>query len=147
MYKRIVPLVMLSLMLSLMLVACGGEAVVPTYSGGTAVTLSDQTKNQFTSSLQGTKNAKLEAYKTSDDPAKVKSFFTDGFSKNGWNDKSGDIKDAAQSLEQLKGFMIGYEKDNKAAVVLGLPGSTGSAFGITGANPTDTIYMVITGDK
>lgn len=147
MYKRIVPVVILSLMLSLMLVACGGDATVPSYSGATSVTISDQIKSQFTSNVSGVKNAKLEAFKTSDDSTKVKSYFTDNFSKNGWNDKSGDLQDAAKSIEQLKGFMIGYEKDNKAAVILGLPGSTGSAIGVTGAAATDTIYMVITGEK
>jgi hypothetical protein len=138
---------MLSLMLSLMLVACGGDAVVPTYSGGTAVTLSDQAKSSFTSGFSGAKNTKLEAYKTSDDPTKVKSSFTDGFSKNGWSDKSADFKDQAQSIEQLKGFLLGYEKDSKFAAVIGLPGIAGSAFGVADAKATDTIYLVITGDK
>ncbi len=148
MKKRIVSLFIMALLTSVLLVACGGDATVPTYTGGTSVTMPDALKTQFTSGIKDVKNAKVEAYKTGDDTNKVKSFFTDNFSKNGWDDKTSEMgADAAKSLDQLKGFVVGYQKDNKAAIIMGLPGSAASLIGFTGVTDKDTLYMVFTGEK
>ncbi len=144
MYKRIVPLLAIGLLMSLMLVACG-EANIPTYTGGTAVSLNDSVKSAFTTS--NVKNSKIEAFKTSDSVDKVKSGFTDSFSKDGWSNKVSEVDTLTKTLEPLKGFALAYEKNGKAAVVMGFPGSAAPALGIEGVGASDTVYMILSGEK
>jgi ABC-type uncharacterized transport system auxiliary subunit len=138
------------MMLPLFLVACGDEAApVPTYTGSTSVTVPDTVKTQFSSAIQGIKNATVEAYKTSDATDKVKTSFDNSFKSGGWEDKTGSfLKDSdAQTFKQLGMFIVGYQKGNKGAVVMGFPGGTvASALGFTGIADNETGYLVISGN-
>lgn len=145
---------LVALMLSVMLVACGDDAstaTIPSYTGATTLTLPDAAKTSFGSSLKDAKNVKIDAYKTSDDSAKVKSFFADNLSKGGWADKSGDISkdsgDSIKSFESLGGFILGYEKGGRQVAVLGMPNVAAGPLGFTDVGPNDTLYLVISGDK
>jgi hypothetical protein len=152
MFRRAGLLMVLVLVMSVFLAACGDEtATIPTYSGASAVTLPDTIKSQFTASAGSVKNPKVEAFKSSDEAAKIKSGLVDGFKKNGWTDKTDEaMKSAGDSFKQLEGmgaFVIGFEKGSSAAVVMGLPGSLAGALSISGVEQKDTLYMVFSGSN
>ena len=153
MFKRFLPALAVLLVLSVALVACGDEtAAVPTYSGATTVTVPTDFSTQISSGLNNSKlkNAKIEAYKTADEAAKVKSGLADGFSKGGWNDATstllGSGGDSLKVFEQSGGFILGYEKGNKAAAVMAFPGQIASAIGFTGVGAQDVVYLVMSGN-
>lgn len=150
MFRRFGILIVVAMMLTFVLAACGDEkAEVPTYSGASSITVPDSLKAQF--STTGVKNGSVTAYKSADDGAKVKSGLTDGFKKNGWDDKTSSLTasmgDSLKQMEAIGAFAIGFEKGSKAAAVIGLPGSVGGALGLTGVGEKDTVYLIISGDK
>ncbi len=151
MFKRFLPLVMLSLLLSVVLAACGNDAppTIPTYSGATTVTIPDAVRTQFTGSVKDVKDVKLEGYKTSDGLPAVKTYFSDKFKNDGWTDKTGEFtKDGGlKDAEALGLFVLGFEKGSSAAVVMGLPNALAAAFQITGVGPSDSLYLIFTGNK
>jgi ABC-type uncharacterized transport system auxiliary subunit len=149
MFRRLAPLFLIAILLTAFLSACGDEKTpVPSYAGATTVTVPDQLKSSFTSSVKDIKNAQIEAYKTTDSTDKVKGFFTDSFSKGGWTDKTSQFlkPEDAKSFEQLGAFIVGYDKGNKGAVIMGFPGSVSSMMGFSGVSDQETIYMVISGN-
>ena len=154
MFKRFLPALAVLLVLSVALVACGDEtAAVPTYSGATTVTVPTDFSNQISSGLNSgkLKNAKIEAYKTADEAAKLKSGLSDGFTKGGWNDATKTLLgasggDSLKVFEQSGGFILGYEKGNKAAAVMAFPGQIASAIGFTGVGAQDVVYLVMSGN-
>jgi ABC-type uncharacterized transport system auxiliary subunit len=150
MVRRVVPIFVVGMLLSLVLVACGDEAApVPTYTGATSITVPDSVKTQFGTAIQSIKNASFEAYKTSDKPEQVKTGFANNFKSAGWTDKTGDFlkPDDAQTIQQTGMFVIGYQKGNKGAVVLGFPGGTiASALGFTGISDSESGFIVISGN-
>ncbi len=154
MTKRLLPILAMTLLLSVMLVACGDEtATVPTYSGASTVAIPSSIQSQFQAGLkdQKFKNAKFEAYKTADASDKVKSSLSDGFSKGGWTNKDSDVKtqlgaDNVKVIEQAGGFFLGYEKGNKAALIMGFPGIIAGPLGFTDVTDKEVLYMVISGN-
>ncbi len=154
MFKRFLPGLVVALLLSTLLVACGDEtATVPTYTGASTVTVPDDFSKSITSGLKDgkLKNPKVEAFKSTDAASKVKSGLTDGFSKGGWSDKTSDLTkelggDNLKVFEQAGGFVLGYEKGNKAAAVLGFPGAIASGIGFKDIGANDTVYMVLSGN-
>jgi ABC-type uncharacterized transport system auxiliary subunit len=150
MFRRFGVLVVVAVMLTFVLSACGDEkAEIPTYSGATAVTVPDSFKSQF--STTGVKNGNVAAYKSADDATKVKSGLSDGFKKNGWDDKTSDLTasmgDSLKQIEAIGAFAIGFQKGSKAAAVIGLPGTVAEPLGLTGVGEKDTVYLIISGDK
>jgi hypothetical protein len=153
MFKRFLPVLAVLLLLSAALVACGDEtAAVPTYTGATSVTVPSSFSSQISAGLQSSKlkNAKIEAYKTSDEASKVKSGLVDGFSKGGWNDATGTLLgsggDSLKAFDGVGGFILGYEKGNKAAAIMGFPGQLASAVGFTDVGDKDIVYLVMSGN-
>lgn len=150
MFRRLTMLFVFGLALSLMLVACGDEAApVPTYTGSTSITAPDSLKSQFTGSFQGIKNATLESFKTGDELTKVKSGFETSFKNGGWKDglskyaKADDLK----TIESAGMFVLAYEKGNKGAVIMGMPGTVANAVGFTGIKDNETVYVVMSGNE
>jgi len=123
-------------------------ADVPTYPSGTVITLPDAVKTQFTSSVgSSVKNPQLGAFTSTDDNAKIKAFYLDYFTKNGWKDLSASMGAAASSLDQLGGFYLIYNKDKTVFLVLGLPGSAAAALDPTANIPaTGSLVLGFTGD-
>src|SRR6476620_11078781 len=121
MFKRFLPLVGLSLLLSVTLAACGNDAPpsIPSYNGATSVTIPETIRTQFTGSVKDVKDVKLEAYRTSDGLPAVKTYFSDRYKNDGWTDKTSDLtKDGSlKDAESLGLFVLGYEKGSSAAVV------------------------------
>ena len=151
MFRRFVCLLMLSMMLSTLLVACG-DAVIPTYSGATSVTVPAAISSSFqTSAGSGVKNATVTGFASTDAPDKVKSFFVDNFKKNGWDDKSSDssIVDGNKQISaSVPGANISlFQKDDKAAGVFVIPGNFASTLGISGVADSGTLYMIFSGQK
>lgn len=128
--------------------ATGALASVPPYPGGTVITLPDAVKSQFSSSVgSSVKNPQVGAFTTADDNAKIKAYYTDFFTKNGWKDLSASLGSAASSLDQLGGFYLIYNKDKTVFVVLGLPGSAAAALDPSANVPaTGSLVMGFAGD-
>ncbi|MEI7554642.1 hypothetical protein [Candidatus Chlorohelix sp.] len=147
MFKKLGLMIIVVLMMTIALVACGDEAaVVPTYSGASTVTLPDSLKTQMETSMgANVKNAKIEAFKTSDDAAKVKTSLADGFKKNGWDDKSKDLGDTTTQMDSIGAFAMLYQKGTSAAGVIGFPGAIAGAMGFAGATDKDTVYIIASG--
>jgi hypothetical protein len=150
MSKRFLLLLVTALLLSSGLVACGDEtAPVPTYSGATSLTVPDVVAKQF--NLKTAKSTTVAVYKTTDKADKVKAALIDGFNKGGWTDKSADMRkdigeETIKNFELDKGFMLGYQKGNKQAVIMAFSGLLAEDLTITGAAETDTVYLVLSGN-
>ncbi len=150
MFRRLTPLFVMMMLLSVALVACGdSNATVPTYPGATSITVPDSIKTQFGSSVKDLKNTKYEAFKTTDSADKVKASFLDSFKKDGWEDKvSKSLKpEDVKQIESVGMFVLGYQKGSKGAVVMGIPGSISGALGFSGVAANESAYFVISGDE
>lgn len=151
MFRRVVPFFVAAMLLSLVLVACGDEAApVPSLTGSTSITVPETVKTQFASTVKGLKNPTFEAYKNSGNVATVKTNFTDNFSKNGWEDKAKSyLSDSdAKTIEQVGMFVLGYQKGNKGAVIMGFPGGpVAEALGFKDISSTESGYIVISGNQ
>jgi hypothetical protein len=154
MFKRGLPVFAALLVLSVALVACGDEtAAVPTYTGATSVTVPSDFSTQLSSNLQSSKlkNAKIEAFKTVDDASKVRASLTDGFSKGGWNDATsallgGTGDDSLKVFDRTGGFILGYEKGNKATAIMAFPGQIALGMGFKDVGDKDVVYLVMSGN-
>lgn len=127
--------------------ATGGTnalAGVPPYPGGSVVELPDTIKTQFTSSVgSSVKNPQIGAFTTADDGTKVKAYYTDYFTKNGWKDAAALVGAAATQFDSLGGFYLLYTKDKSVFVVIGLPGSAAAALGGSGMSVPSTGSLVL----
>ncbi len=150
MFRRIIPVFMVTLLLSVMLVACGDEAApVPTYTGATSIPVADSIKTQMGSSLASVKNATVDAFKTSDTPDKVKAGFDSSFKGSNWTNQAitGMSADTTKQLETVGAFVVGYKKGNKSAAVIGFPGGPiAQAIGFPDV-ADGTVYIVISGNE
>lgn len=149
MRKRLACLLVIATLLSLALVACGDEtAPVPTYPGATSITLTDSVKSQFSAGLANVKNASVDAFKSSDDLAKIKSAFETNFKNAGWSDVASQISSQAgvKAITDAGGFVIAYAKGNKSASVLGVPSQYAEGSGFTGVNANENPFVVISGN-
>jgi len=150
MKKRLAILLAISGLLSLFLVACGDEtAAVPGYSGATAVTLSDSVKSQMSGSLSQIKNPTIEGFKTTDDTSKIKSTYDSSFKSAGWDDKGSEFtgNDTIKQLTDLGVIVLGYQKGNKAAIIMAFPNAFAAPLGFTGLNTNENAIMVISGNQ
>lgn len=119
-------------------------ADIPTYPGASVITLPDTIKNQFMTSVgSSVKNPQVGAFTTADDGTKIKAYYTDYFTKNGWKDLSASLGAATSQLDQLGGFYLIYSKDKSVFVVLGLPGSAAAGLGATGVSVPATGSLVL----
>jgi len=117
---------------------------VPPYPGATIINVPDTIKTQFmTSVTSSVKNPQLGAFTTTDAGAKVKTFYTDYFSKNGWNDLSASLGAAASQFDQMGGFFLVYTKDKSAFVVIGLPGAAAAGLGVDASSVPATGSLVL----
>ncbi|MDB5079903.1 MAG: hypothetical protein JWP00_1827 [Chloroflexi bacterium] len=150
MTKRLPLMIVFAVLLSLVLVACGDEAApVPTYTGATSLATPDSFKSQMTTSMKDVKNASVESFKTSDDLTKVKSGFESSFKGAGWSDQTAKYSSGSdlKPLTDAGVFFVGYQKGNKAAVIMGIPGPIAKAMGYTGVSDTENAYLVISGNE
>lgn len=150
MFKRLAILVVFLAGLSLVLVACGDEtASVPAYGNATAVTLADATKTKMSSGLTQIKNPSVEGFKTSDDVNKIKGTYDSNFKSAGWDDKTSEFAggDNIKQLTDLGIVVLGYQKGNKAAIIMALPSQYASALGFSGLSDTENAIMVISGNQ
>jgi len=147
MFRRIAPLFAIMLILSLVLVACGDDkATVPTYSGGTSVTLPSTLQPMADSLKTSVKESSVTAFKTADSADKVKSSFADQFKKDGWDDKASTLGSDTKSLEVQGAFILLYQKgSSNAAAVVGFPAQIATALGVTDVAANGSIYIVISG--
>jgi hypothetical protein len=151
MTRRIAPFFLLVALLTLLLSACGDtkpkEDLAPTYEGAASVELPDSFKNQLDASLKNVLGKKFDAYKTSDSTAKVQSFFSDTFQKNGWTNSSSKLSASTSSLStSLQSPALLFHKNEKSISVLIMPGTQATKLGIKDLAPTDTFYLVIEGE-
>jgi hypothetical protein len=149
MKKRLPLVIVIAVLLSLALVACGDEAAsVPAYTGATSITVPDSVKSQFTASMKDIKNTSVEAYKTTDDIPKVKSGFEGNFKSAGWSDQTAKYAGGTdlKPLTDAGMFIIGYQKGNKGAVIFGVPSALAGPVGFSGLNAGENVYMVISGN-
>jgi hypothetical protein len=150
--KRILPFLAMFMLLGLVLTACGDEkAEVPTYSGATAVTVPDSVKSQFTNTGNDKiRNPKVEAFKTADSVDKIKTGIASGFSKGGWSDKLNSLganeRDSLKTIESIGASVLYYEKGNKGAIVMILPGTIAPGLQIQGVSASENLIMSISGN-
>jgi hypothetical protein len=124
---------------------------IPPYSDATILTVPDTFKSQFAAQVASTlKNPQVAAQATTDSADKVKAFYTDYLTKNGWQDASALLGGAAsqyKAIEQAGGFFLVYSKGTQVFMVLGLPSSTASAIGFTETIPAgSTLVLGFTGE-
>ncbi len=155
MFRRFAPVLVIVMVLSLALVACGDEKAatnpdaIPSYTGATTVTVPAVLKTQIDTGIKDqVKSAKYDFFKTADTGTKVKTFFSDNLAKNGWKDMTGALKmDDLKQMEAMGVFALGYEKGTKAVAIVGFPGTLSALMGLDGVGENDTLYMVISGEK
>jgi len=129
--------------------ATTGSADIPVYTGATELTLPDAITSQFASSVgSSVKNAKVQAYKVSDSPDAVTTFFKSGFTSGGWTDLSAQVP--ASSTAALSGTgltLIGpFAKAPNVAVVMVGSGALFATAGVPGVTSSDTVYLVFQGN-
>ena len=123
----------------------GPLAGVPPYPGASLVDLPDTIKNTFSSSVgSSVKNPQIGAFSTADDGTKVKAYYIDYFSKNGWKDAAALLGSSTTSqFDSLGGFYLIYTKDKSVFAVIGLPGSAAAALGGSGVSVPSTGSLVL----
>ncbi len=151
MNRRIVPFFLLVALLTLFLSACGDtkpkEDLAPTYEGAATVVLPDSFKTQLEASLKNVLGRKFEAYKTSDSTAKVQSYFSDTFQKNGWTNNNSTLSASTNTLSSsLQSPVLLFHKNEKTVSVLIMPSAQATKLGIKDLAPTDTFYLIIEGE-
>lgn len=153
MFKKFISIMGLVLILTVLLTACGGTTVstedLPKYTNAKTLTLSEAAKKNFADVEK--KGAKLEAFSSTDQSTKVKSFYADELKKKGWSENKNLLKAAEMeqlsTIESIGGFVLIYTKGEQAAMYMGLPGVAGSSLGFSGVGPQDTLVIVATGSK
>ena len=93
----------------------------------------------------------MDAYTTSDETTKMKSFYAAEYIKAGWSDitslaigQSGGA-DTITQLESLGAFIQLYMKNGTAVGLIGFPGAIAGALNIDGVGAKDSIVIVISG--
>jgi hypothetical protein len=153
MFKKFISIMGLMLLLSVLLVACGGTTVktedLPKYANAKTLTLSEAAKKNFADVEK--KGAKLEAFSSSDGATTVKSFYADELKKKGWSENKSLLKGAEleqlSTLESVGGFVLIYTKGDQAVLYMGLPGTVGSSLGFSEVGQKDTLVIVASGSK
>ncbi|NWJ45328.1 MAG: hypothetical protein HXX08_05555 [Chloroflexi bacterium] len=153
MMRRFALTFVFALLLSLTLGACGDTKNkiledVPQYTNSTAVEFPDTFKTQLDASLKSIKDKSYEAYKTAESTTKIKDFFVESFKKSGWDDKSDKFEpETKQLMTQLQTFAIMYQKGTKIATVMSLSGNEAAQLGFQEVSPTDTLYLLVVGER
>ena len=145
MLKRALTLLVVVFALSFGLVACGSDAAVPTYPGGTSTAVPPTLKTSLDSSMGSVKNGKTDAYTTSDAPDKAKSTLADKFKSNGWEDKTSEM--GLASANQMGMSAIGYQAGDKAASAVILPAEVANLMGGSQVPAGGSMVIVISGSK
>ncbi len=99
-------------------------------NGATATAVPDALKTALASYESQYSGAKAQAYKISEQPAKVKEMLSSAFSKEGWQNLTANVPDTAG------GFVLGFTKNNKGAAAVAFPGA------MAGLGASDLIYIV-----
>jgi serine/threonine-protein kinase len=116
------------------------------YPGSIELPVPDALKAQLAPSFGNIDTLKVEAFKSAEDPNKIKSFYLNFLQKDGWKDASGELQDdSLTQLEDFGAFVLAYEKGADAVAVLGLPGSLAGTLGFTGLGQKDTLILVFSG--
>jgi hypothetical protein len=154
MFKKLIPLMVLAALLSVVLVACGDSATtvdLPSYSGAKTLTMTDAAKKGLNVDDVSKKGGKIEAFSTTDEATKVKSFYADELTKKGWSEDknllSSDEMQSLGSIEKVGGFALIFSKGDQAVMYLGVPGVAGSALGFSEVGQKDTLVIVASGSK
>jgi hypothetical protein len=117
-------LVVLLLLASLLLTACGDAAQeIAPYSGARTINVDAATQNSFKEGLKGIKEAKLTTYAVKDDPATVKSYYDAQYKEKGWSDRSQEIAEASTQQQAQNGWALAYEKSGKFVSLVMTPGA------------------------
>jgi hypothetical protein len=126
-------------------------ALGPAYPGLKKISLPSAVTDQFASSLASLPNSTVEAYTTSDETTKMKSFYAAEYPKAGWADVTSLATGAAggadtlSQLETLGAFIQIYSKGTTAVGLIGFPGAIAGALNIDGVGAKDSIIIVISG--
>ncbi|HEX2916323.1 MAG TPA: hypothetical protein VH186_36515 [Chloroflexia bacterium] len=123
---------------------------VPPYPGASILNLPSAVETQILSQMgSNINNPQVAAQVTSDDAAKVKAFYTDYLTKNGWTDATtiagvnSNVNNTISQMEQMGGFLLTYVKGTNIFVGLGLPSSAAAGLGITDSSiPTSGTLVV-----
>ncbi len=119
---------------------------VPTPAGASAISLPDMLKSQVGPYLSSVPNGVFSSYKFGDQPAKAKSAIADSFKKDGWDDKSAMMGQAAGTMEAQGIFLLLFQKGGKMAQVIGYPGSIAKPMGAS-IGDSETFYIVVSGGQ
>ncbi len=136
--------------LTLMLTACGSKAAIPTFEGAASISVpiafSDSFKNSTVNNL---KNSTITAFKTTEPLSKVKTSLSDSFKQNQWDNATSQIgqEDGLKQVEAAGGFVLGFQKSDSSVAVIGLSNTIATSAGFSGLGPTESVYLVLTGDK
>ncbi len=126
-------------------------ALGPAYPGLKKISLPSTVTDQFASSLGSLPNSTVEAFTTTDETTKMKSFYTTEYPKAGWADVTSLATGAAggadtiSQLETLGAFIQIYSKGTTAVGLIGFPGAIAGALNIEGVGAKDSIVIVISG--
>jgi hypothetical protein len=162
-------LVLVVLLMTVMLTACGGSATntpapaatsapqsggnntaahaqtggdIPVISGASTTAVPDMLKTALDSYKTTVPGGKVEAFKVSGQATKVKGDLATAFKGKGWEDKTASLgAQATAALEQAGGFYLLFQKGNQAAAVVGYPGT------MAGLGASDVIYFVVSGGQ
>ncbi len=140
--------------LAFLLTACGEAAKnevelgFTPYQGAAALEVPTTFKSEMDVSLKNIKDGHYDAYKTGDGLNKVKSYYADGFKKNGWEDKTSEITSKNKSITELPGsFAMLFQKGNEAAAIMGFGGEQAKGLGFGGVGTGDTFFLVLKGKR
>lgn len=118
---------------------------LPGITGASSIALPAALKDQASAYTSSVKNGKFDAFKVSDQPAKVETSLTEAFKKAGWEDKSSVYAASASALKAQGVFVLLFQKGNSVASVVGYPGSMVAPLG-AGVGANETFYMVVSGN-
>ncbi len=122
----------------------GPPPLLPIYPNSRKIEVPAKVLQQF--NFDAASDAKVDAFVSQDDVSNVKDFYEKIFRDTKWDSRS-DLT-SAESLkpfEQVGGYIALYQKDDKGAGVIGLPGALAGALGFTGITQKDTLIIVISG--
>jgi serine/threonine-protein kinase len=118
------------------------------YPGSTKLAVPATLNTQLGDTLATVQNAKVEAYKSSENIESIRASYEESLDKLGWNNTTPSIDTAAaDQLRTVGAFVLGFEKGGSAVAVLGLPGSFAGLFDFVGVGQNDTLILVISGTQ
>jgi major membrane immunogen (membrane-anchored lipoprotein) len=140
--------------LAFLLTACGStnqsevELGFKPYQGAATLEVPTTFKSEMDVSLKNIKDGHYEAYKTGDELNKVKSYYADGFKKNGWEGKTTEITSKNKDITELPGsFAMVFQKGNEAAAIMGFSGEQAKGLGFGDVGTGDTFFLVLKGKR